>query len=195
MVLDVKYAAKCILLLNSHKWYVDSRYLARVLNMSCEELQEVVAAFKKGGEGARTDGLFKPNPKPYDQKISFSESVDNILNLHESDYGRKGVDVSHSTTSPSDAVLHERCRYYRIGNNRERMMSMAPSLQRDIVKMVVGTHQLLESQYHELARQRKNIWRGWIEGIDNMTLYNEKHLPHTSLFISQLFGTSHFLLV
>ena len=109
MVLDVEYAAECILLLNSHKWYVDSRYLAHVLNMSCEE---VVAAFKKGGEGARTDGLFKPNPKPYDQKISFSESVDNILNLHESDYGRKGVDVSHSTTSPSDAVLHERCRYY-----------------------------------------------------------------------------------
>ena len=75
MVLDVEYAAECILLLNSHKWYVDSRYLAHVLNISCEELQEVVAAFKKGGEGARTDGLFKPNPKPYDQKISFSESA------------------------------------------------------------------------------------------------------------------------
>ena len=188
MVVDVKFAAKCILLLNSHKFYVDVRYLANVLRMSCEEFQEAVDALKNGGQGTistttiRSGGSFTPNPKPYHQKISFSESVDNILNLHESDYGRKGVDVSHSTTSPSDAVLHERCRYYRIGNNRERMMSMAPSLQRDIVKMVVGTHQLLESQYHELARQRKNIWRGWIEGTDNVTLYNEKHLPYIIVY-------------
>ena len=38
MVLDIGYAVECILLLNSHKWYVDVRYLAYVLNMSCEEL-------------------------------------------------------------------------------------------------------------------------------------------------------------
>ena len=68
------------------------------------------------------------------------------------------------------------------------MMSMAPSLQRDIVKMVVGTHQLLESQYHELARQRKNIWRGWIEGTDNVTLYNERHLPYIIVYFPDVWN-------
>ena len=65
---------------------------------------------------------------------------------------------------------------------------MAPSLQRDIVKMVVGTHQLLESQYHELARQRKNIWRGWIEGTDNVTLYNERHLPYIIVYFPDVWN-------
>ena len=88
MVVDVKFAAECILLLNSHKWYVDLRHLANVLRMSCEEFQEAVDAFKNSGQGTRTGrsgGSFIPNPKPYHQKICFSKSVDNILNLHESD--------------------------------------------------------------------------------------------------------------
>ena len=54
MVVDVKFAAKCILLLNSHKWYVDVRYLANVLRMSCEEFQEAVDALKNGGLGTRS---------------------------------------------------------------------------------------------------------------------------------------------
>ena len=120
MVLDIGYAVECILLLNSHKWYVDVRYLAYVLNMSCEELQEVVIALKKGGRGTRTcrsGESFVPNPKPYHNKISFSESVDNILNLHEADFGRKDAAPFLAAMSPSDAVLHEQCRYYQIGNN------------------------------------------------------------------------------
>ena len=116
MVVDVEFAAECILLLNSHKWYVDLRHVANVLRMSCEEFQEVVDALKKGGQGIRTNGSFKSNPKPYDQKISFSESVDNILNLHEANYGNKSAPFL-AATSPSTAVLHERCRSYRIGNN------------------------------------------------------------------------------
>ena len=51
MVVDVAYAVECMLLLNSHKWYVDIRYLAHVLMMSCEELQETVDALKTAGEG------------------------------------------------------------------------------------------------------------------------------------------------
>ena len=174
MLLDIGYAVECILLLNSHKWYVDVRYLAHVLNMSCKELQEVVIALKKGGRGTRTcrsGESFVPNPKPYHQKISFSESVDNILNLHEADFGRTSAPFL-AAMPPSDAVLHEQCRYYRIGNNRERIMSITPSRQREIVKMVVGTHQYLETQYSELARQRKIIWRGWIESIDHVKLYS-----------------------
>ena len=31
MVLDIGYAVECILLLTSHKWYVDIRHLAYVL--------------------------------------------------------------------------------------------------------------------------------------------------------------------
>ena len=120
MVVDVEFAVECILLLSSHKWYVDLRYLANVLSMPCEEFQEAVDALKKGGQGTRTDGSFKSNPKPYDQKISFSESVDNTLNLHEADYGNKSAPFL-AATSPSDAVLRERCRYYRIGNNRENV--------------------------------------------------------------------------
>ena len=154
MALDVEYAVNCILQLDSHKWYVDVRYLAYVLMMSCEELQEVLVTLKNGGRGSRTSrsgGSFVPNPKPYHNKISFSESVDNVLNLHEADYGRRDA-FSLAATSPSDAVLHERCRYYRIGNNRERMMTITPSRQRDIVKLVVGTHRDLETQYSNLAR-------------------------------------------
>ena len=116
MVVDVKFAAECILLLNSHKWYVDKRYLVNVLRMSCEEFQEVVDALKKGGQGTRTNRSFKSNPKPYNQKISFSESVDNILNLHEANYGNKSAPFL-AATSPSTDVLHERCRSYQIGNN------------------------------------------------------------------------------
>ena len=121
MVVDVKFAAECILLLHSHKWYVDVRYLAYVLMMSCEDFQEAVDALKNGGQGtistrtSRSGGSFTPNPKPYHQKISFSESVDNILNLHEADFGRKGA-PSLAATSPSTDVLNERCRSYRIGN-------------------------------------------------------------------------------
>ena len=73
MVVDVKFAAECILLLNSHKFYVDLRYLANVLRVSCEEFQETMDAFKKGGQGTRTSrsgsrscGSLIPNPKPYD---------------------------------------------------------------------------------------------------------------------------------
>ena len=51
MVLDIGYAVECILLLTSHKWYVDIRHLAYVLKMSCEELQEVLVALKTVGEG------------------------------------------------------------------------------------------------------------------------------------------------
>ena len=51
MALDVEYAVNCILQLDSHKWYVDVRYLAHVLMMSCEELQEVLATLKTVGEG------------------------------------------------------------------------------------------------------------------------------------------------
>ena len=120
MALDVEYAVNCILQLDSHKWYVDVRYLAHVLNMSCEELQEVVIALKKGGRGTRTcrsGESFVLNPKPYHNKISFSESVDNILNLHEADFGCKDAAPFLAAMSPSDAVLHEQCRYYQIGNN------------------------------------------------------------------------------
>ena len=115
MVVNVEFTGGCILLLNSHKWYVDSRYLANVMRMPCEEFQEAMDALKNGGQGTRTDGSFKSNPKPYDQKISFSESVDNILNLHEANYGNKSAPFL-AATSPSTAVLHERCRSYRIGS-------------------------------------------------------------------------------
>ena len=186
MVVDVAYAVECMLLLNLHKWYVDLHYLTHVLMMSCEELQKPVDALKNGGRGTRTTrtsrsgGSFIPNPKPYHQKISFSESVDNILNLHESCYGRKSAPFPKATP-PSDAVMHERCWYYRIGNNREQITSITPSLQKDIVKMVVGTHQLLENNFNDLARQRKKIWRGWIDGTDHISLYDEKHLTYIIL--------------
>ena len=45
MVVDVEFAAGCILLLNSHKWYVDSRYLANVLRMPSKKFQEAADAF------------------------------------------------------------------------------------------------------------------------------------------------------
>ena len=69
MVVDVKFAAECILLLNSHKWYVDKRYLANVLRMSCEEFQEAMDGLKNGGQGTRSfrtsqsGGSFIPNPR------------------------------------------------------------------------------------------------------------------------------------
>ena len=98
MVVNVEFVADCILLLNSHKFYVDVRYLANVLRMSCVEFQEAVDALKNGGLGTRSTrtnrsgGSFIPNPKPYHQKISFSESVDNILNLHEANFGTSVVE-------------------------------------------------------------------------------------------------------
>ena len=114
------FFAECVLLLDPHKWYIDIRYLAHVLRMTCEEVQEAVDALKKGGQGVRTEGSFKPNPKPYDQKMCFGESIDNTLNLHEADYGRKGSGNSFLlASSPSEAVLQEHCTYYRVGNNRE----------------------------------------------------------------------------
>ena len=48
--------------------------------------------------------------------------------------------------------------------------------------MVVGMHQYLETQYSELARQRKNIWRGWIEGTDHVKLYDQQHLTYIILY-------------
>ena len=75
MVVNVEYATECILLLNSHKWYGDIRYVANVLRMSCEGFQETIDAFKNGGQGTRSTrtirsgGSFIPNPKPYHQKI------------------------------------------------------------------------------------------------------------------------------
>ena len=61
-------------------------------------------------------------------------------------------------------------------------MTITPSLQKEIVKMVVGTHQVLETQYRELGRQRRNIWRGWIEGTDHVELYNQQHLTYIILY-------------
>ena len=110
MKFDVQFFADCILLLDSHKWYIDIRYLSHVLMMTCEEVQEAVDALKKGGQGARTDGLFTPNPKPYHQKICFSESVDNTLNLHEAHNGNASASFV-TGSSPSKTVLQEHCTY------------------------------------------------------------------------------------
>ena len=61
-------------------------------------------------------------------------------------------------------------------------MTITPCLQKEIVKMVIGTHQLLETKYHDLGRQRKNIWRGWIEGTDHVDLYDQQHLTYIILY-------------
>ena len=82
---------------------------------------------------------------------STSSHCDNILNLHCADVGRKS-NASEEVSEPSCSVVEEECTFARLGRVHLHNKAITPRVQREIVRYVIGTHQILIRQYPKLAK-------------------------------------------
>ena len=67
------------------KWHWDVRYLARILEITVEEVNGFVSLIEKGGTGNRKIGIWRSNPRPFAVKIGLTRNEENLLNLHYTD--------------------------------------------------------------------------------------------------------------
>jgi len=67
------------------KWHWDVRHLARILEITVEEVNGFVSLIEKGGTGNRKIGTWRSNPEPFATKIDLTQNEENLLNLHYTD--------------------------------------------------------------------------------------------------------------
>jgi len=97
------------------KWHWDIRHLAETLNITEEQLGGFIKRVESGGSGKKSDSSWVPNPAPYQTPIS-ENRIDNVLNLHYIDSGRKGsLANSVDIVEPSTSVLEQESRLLRLG--------------------------------------------------------------------------------
>jgi len=138
MTVDVTAIADEIQDLSPGKYFRDARRVAFLIGRSQEDLVEFFTAIKRRGQCV--DGKWQPNPAPYNVIDIESQAVDNILNLYKQSTGNKADD--HSILSESSpGILGERCDCCLLGSSRlrsdESAKSITPSLQRDMVGMII----------------------------------------------------------
>ena len=56
------------------------------------------------------------------------------------------------------------------------------TVQREIVKYVIGTHQTLIRHFPEVAKFRQENWRSWLDGGENSELYRACHLTDIAIY-------------
>ena len=158
MTVDVTAIGDEIQELSPGKYFMDARRIAFLIDRPQEELVEFFKALKRRGQCV--DGKWQQNPAPYNVIDIESQAEDNILNLHKQTYGQKTGDYS-ILSEPSPGILGERCDYCLLGSSRLRSgklaRSITPSIQREMVGMIIGEHRDLISQYSDLAAERRRI--------------------------------------
>ena len=143
-----------------------------------EQLNGFIKRVESGGSGKKTDSSWEPNPAPYQTQIKLTDNqIDNVLNLHYIDSGRKDslantVDIAE----PSTSVLEQESRLLRLGRVYTHNNAITPKIQREIVKFVIGAHQTLTKHYPEVAKFRQENWRDWVDGGKNSDKYQFFHL-------------------
>ena len=161
------------------KYFRDVRRVAFLIGRPQEDLVEFFTAIKRRGQCV--DGKWQLNPAPYNGLIDIkSQAEDNILNLYKQSTGGKADD--HSILSePSPGILRERCDYCLLGSSRlrsdESAKKITPSLQRDMVGVIIGQNRFLTTKHPVLMGERRRIWRDWANGGSNSELYDMGHLP------------------
>ena len=158
--------------LPSSKWYLDARHLAELLDISVGHLDSFLKCIASGGVGKKSDDSWIPNPAPYK-----TPDCDNILNLHCADVGRKS-NASEEVSEPSCSVVEEKCTFARLGRVHLHDKAITPRVQREIVRYVIGTHQILIRQYPKLAKIRQENWLNWVNGGQGSAMYQATQLPY-----------------
>ena len=186
MTVDVTAIGDEIQELSPGKYFMDARRIAFLIDRPQEELVEFFKALKRRGQCV--DGKWQQNPAPYNVIDIESQAEDNILNLHKQTYGNKADD--HSILSePSPGILRERCDYCLLGSSRlrsdESAKKITPSLQRDMVGVIIGQNRFLTTKYPVLMEERRQIWRDWANGGSNSDLYDTGHLPWILMYYRQ----------
>jgi len=111
------------------KWYLDTRHLAELLDISVGHLDSFLKCIASGGVGKKSDDSWIPNPAPYN-----TPDCDNILNLHCADVGRKS-NASEEVSEPSCSVVEEECTFARLGRVHLHNKAITPRVQREISDM------------------------------------------------------------
>ena len=160
------------------KWHWDIRHLAETLQITVEQLNGFIKRVESGGSGKKTDSSWEPNSAPYQTPIKLTDNqIDNVLNLHYIDNGRKGsLANSMDIVEPSTSVLEQESRLLRLGRVYTHNNAITPKIQREIVQYVIGTHQRLTQYYPDVAKFRRENWRDWVDGGKNSDKYQIFHL-------------------
>ena len=186
MTVDVTAIGDEIQELSPGKYFMDARRIAFLIDRPQEELVEFFKALKRRGQCV--DGKWQQNPAPYNVIDIESQAEDNILNLYKQTTGNKAN--AHSILSePSPGILGERCDYCLLGSSRlrsDKLRSITPTIQREMVGMIIGENRDLNSQYPKLAEERRKIWRDWADGGSNSELYDTRHLPWILMHYRQM---------
>ena len=67
--------------------------------------------------------------------------------------------------------MEQGSRYIWSGRISTRNKEITVTVQREIVKYVIGTHQTLLRHFPEVTKFRQNAWRSWVDGEENSKLY------------------------
>ena len=158
------------------KWVWDVHHFAAKLGISVEQASCFLKCIEKGGKGVKKDGTWTANPVPYDKKIDLSSDADNILNLHLRSGGQKTGHSDHFD-EPSPEIVKQSSIYVRLGSVRSFKWVGTVTVQKEIARYVMGTHQTLVKHWPNVAKIRQRIWRSWIDGESNGELFQSSHFP------------------
>ena len=162
--------------LPSSKWYWDINHFAESLEISVPEVNGFIRCIEKGGTGLKSDDSWLVNPKPYNKPINISSLQDNLLNLHVTSIGDKRA-TAPNITQPSIEIIDRETKFMGLGRVTKRNKLITAKLQRDIIKMVIGTHRGLK-KFPDVAEFRQTHWKSWIDGTGEASQYQIIHVPH-----------------
>ena len=155
------------------KWHWDVRHLARILEITVEEVNGFVSLIEKGGTGNRKIGTWRSNPEPFAAKIDLTRNEENLLNFHYTDVKDKFSRLDND-------------RYICLGRISLQNKAISVKIQRDIARFVMGTHKTLTQFYPCWANFRQENWRNWIDGGQSADHYQSVHLPYIAAHFSDV---------
>jgi len=178
--------AESILRLDSSKWIYHEGALATKLGLSLDQLHSFMQTIVRGGSNV---------PPPYNIAIDLDSGGDNILNLHRMKHGDRSTSNSDDNSDEEPSLTHLATglsTYYQIGRKDTIDKRINIKTQLDLIKMVTGTHPLLDKFGDEYKSRRQQIWKEWIEGSNNITsaLYTSDHLPYIALHFRRLWDVT-----
>lgn len=97
------------------KWYKDIRHYADSIKISTEEANGFIRCVEAGGNGSKSNRVWRNNSSPFDTKIDLNGNSDNILNLQYSDSTDRKSDCGGYAIEPSDSVVKQSSRFLKLG--------------------------------------------------------------------------------
>ena len=167
--------AESILRIESSKWIYHERALAKSLGLSTDQLRSFMHSIGRSG-GA---------PPPYNVAIDLDSGDENMLNLHRMQHGSFSTSENkiHLDEPSLTHTVNGMSNYYQIGRKEARDKRITMNFQKELIRIVIGTHSLLDKYGEEYKNRRQQCWRDWIDGSNPITsaLYDRDHLPFIAL--------------